>query len=402
MRPSKRHISLGMVMGMSGLIWGCGSPDTQETGLPKAGSDEQVKSDSGTPSPQVDIPFRRVTGPQEGEAQELMGKGGTFPVALYKLWFEKYSNRVGVKLKYEGVGSSEGIKRLINRQVDFGASDAPMTADEMRAAMLKGKDMQASGQDAHPMDGDILHIPTAFGGIAVVYNVPGISGQLRFTPQTLSGIYQGTITRWNDPALVRDNPQLRDTTESIIAIHRSDGSGTTYGFTDYLSTVSPTWAQRSGRGASVYWPQGIGVPKNDGVKTALTQNPYSIGYLELGYAQRNKLTYGSIQNRSGRFVEPSLPSIAAAAAAVGQSVPADLRFSSVNASGSDSYPLVTATWLLVYRHIPSKPHAVALTRLLEWAVTDAQAANPALNYAPVPAAITARSEALIREIGSGG
>ena len=330
----------------------------------------------------VNIPFTRVTGPQSGRGERTGGKGGTFPVPLYKKWFEAYAQKIGVQVSYEGVGSSEGIKQLSNRAVDFGASDVPMT--DAQLALAKG--------------GPIVHIPTAFGAIALVYNVPGIAGRLKFTAQTLSGIYQGDITRWNDPLLVRDNPQLATVRYDIIAVHRADGSGTTYGFTDYLSTVNPAWTRRSGRGASVYWVEGIGSAGSGGMAKTIKNNPYSLGYVELGYAKRSQLAYGMVQNRAGRFVEPMIDSIVAAAAAIGKNAPADLRLSIVNAPGENSYPLCTGTWLLAYKNMPDASKALALTRLLHWATTDGQAINSALNYAPVPAEIAARSDTLIQQI----
>jgi phosphate transport system substrate-binding protein len=372
---------------LSACLTGCGSSGSEKTGGETAASGPQAAEDT-PPEPliSVNIPFTRVTGPQAGEAQGLTGKGGTFPVPLYKKWFEAYAQKIGVQVSYEGVGSSEGIKKLSNREVDFGASDVPMT--DAQLALAKG--------------GAIMHIPTAFGAIAIAYNVPGITGRLKFTAQTLSGIYQGDITRWNDPQLVRDNPQLASVRYDLIAVHRADGSGTTYGFTDYLSTVNPAWMRRSGRGASVYWYEGIGSTGSGGMAKTIRGNPYSLGYVELGYAKRSKLAYGLVQNRAGRFVEPTIETIVAAAGAIGKSAPADLRFSIVNASGENSYPLCTGTWLLAYKNMPDLAKATALTRLLRWATTDGQAVNADLNYAPVPNEIAARSDALIRQIGTNG
>lgn len=382
------------------LLAGCGSSGGVDVNaVPDIAAAPSPKPEP--PPAQIDVPFTQVNAPLSGEAKALSAKGGSFPSALYKAWFAKYGQQIGVQVTYEGVGSSEAIKRLINRDVDFAASDAPMSVEEQQSADAKGKDLLASGT-RDTMSGTVLHIPTAFGAIAIAYNVPEISGPLKFTPKTIGDIYNGEIKRWNDPELVRDNPQLISVKREIIAIHRSDGSGTTYGFTDYLVRVSPAWTHRSGKGESVFWNQGIGAAKSDGVATILRQNPYAIGYLELGYAQRNKLTYGLVQNSAGRFVEPSLASIEAAAKAVSQNPPADLRFTSVNAPGPDSYPLVTATWLLVYRNIPNRAKATAITRLLQWATTDAQSANASLNYAPVPAELRAKSATLIRQITSGG
>ena len=267
---------------------GCGSPVTRTS--TESTTPEPVKDETASaPFVPISVPFKRITGPLDGEAKTLVGKGGTFPAPLYKQWFTAYSNKIGVKIDYTGIGSSEGIKKLSNQEVDFAATDALMTDTELQAA--KG--------------GAVLHIPTAFGAVAIAYNVPGVTGsngangRLKFTPQTLSDIYQGVITRWNDPLLVRDNPQLATVHTDIIAVHRADGSGTTFGFTDYLSTVNPAWRLRSGKGTSVYWNEGIGALGSGGVAKMIRQNPNSIGYVELGYAQRSKLAYALIQNRAG-------------------------------------------------------------------------------------------------------
>jgi phosphate transport system substrate-binding protein len=327
-----------------------------------------------------------IGGPFEGEAKSLNGAGATFPAPLYQKWFDQYSNVTGVQINYQAIGSGGGIKGLQDQTVDFGASDAPMTDDQIKAAR----------------GGELFHIPTALGAIVPTYNVPDTSTQLRFTGDSLAGIFLGDIQKWNDPRLVADNPDLASINQDIIVVHRSDGSGTTFGFTDYLSTVSQTWQQKVGKGTSVDWPVGLGGSGNPGVAGEVQQNPYSIGYVELIYAIQNNLGYGMVKNKAGKFIDPSLESVTAAASASAQSIPADLRFSIVDAPGDTSYPICTATWLLVYKNESDQAKALALTRMLWWATHDGQRFNKDLSYATVPDAITRVSEAFIRQISVEG
>lgn len=332
------------------------------------------------------LPFTSVTAPDAAEAKALTGAGSTFGALLYKAWFGPYKERIGVDITYTGNGSGAGVKQLINRSVDLAGSDAPMTDEQI--SLAKG--------------GEVVQIPTALGAIVITYNLPGISQKVKFSAETISGIYRGEIRRWNDPRLVADNQFLAGVDQGIITVHRGDGSGTTYGFTDYLSSVSSAWANGPGKNTSPYWAVGIGAPGNKGVAKVINDNPYSVGYVELVYALQNKLTYGMVKNQAGRFVEPTLESVTAAAASLGAKVPADLRFSVVNAPGEDAYPICTATWLIVYKNQTDAARAAALARVLWWATHDAQAGNKALGYAPVPAALQAKSEALIRQINVGG
>jgi len=266
--------------------------------------------------------------------------------------------------------------------IDFGASDAPMTDEQLAAA--KG--------------GPIFHIPTALGAIVMTYNIPNNKTKLKFTGATIAGIFLGDISKWNDPKLVADNPDLAHVNQDIVVVHRSDGSGTSFGFTDYLSTVSPDWQSKVGKGTSVSWPVGLGGSGNPGVAGEVQQNPYSIGYVELIYALGNKLDYGSVKNKASQWIDPSLDSVTAAATAALQTIPADLRFSIVDASGDTSYSISTATWLLAYKNQTDQPKALALTRLLWWATHDAQTFNKDLQYAVVPAGLTVKSEQFIRQI----
>ena len=252
--------------------------------------------------------------------------------------------------------------------------------------------------------GEIVHVPTALGAIVPSYNIPdlGTGTKLKFTGDTLAGIFLGTITKWNDPKLVADNPNLVRVNQDIVVVHRSDGSGTTFGWTDYLSTVNKDWSQQVGKGTSVNWPVGLGGSGNAGVAGEVQQNPNAIGYVELIYALQNNLDYGMVKNRAGSFIEPTLDSVTAAAAASIQNIPPDLRFSIVDAPGEASYPISTATWLLAYATQTDQPKAVALTRMLWWATHDGQRLNKDLAYATVPLELTSRSEQFIRQISIGG
>jgi phosphate transport system substrate-binding protein len=327
-----------------------------------------------------------VKAPYEGEAKTLNGAGATFPAVLYTKWFEEYFKLTQVKVNYQSIGSGGGIKSVSDMTVDFGATDAPMTDEQLRAA--KG--------------GEILHIPAALGAVVPTYNLPGMSGQIRFTGDTLAGIFLGEITKWNDPKLVADNPDLASVNRDIVVVHRSDGSGTTSIWVDYLSTVSKTWEQQVGRGTSVNWPVGLGGKGNEGVAGEVKQNQYSIGYVELIYAIQNKLGVGLVKNKAGKVVEPALQSVSAAAAGAAQNIQPDLRASIVDAPGENSYPVSGFTWLLAYRNVNDRAKGLALTRMLWWATHDAQKFNADLGYAPIPAEIVAKGDAMIRAIGVEG
>jgi phosphate transport system substrate-binding protein len=327
-----------------------------------------------------------VSGPLAGEAQALTGAGATFPAVLYSKWFNEYETVTRVQVNYQAIGSGGGIKSISDQTVDFGATDGPMTDEQIKGA--KG--------------GEILHVPTALGAVAVTYNLPSLGDALRLTPETLAGIYLGEITRWNDPKLVADNPALAQVNQNIVVVHRSDGSGTSYIFTDYLSAVSPTWKQKVGAGTSVEWPTGLGGKGNEGVAGEVKQNPYAIGYVEQIYAIQNKLGVAQIKNLAGNFVEPSVEAVTAAAADFADRVPEDLRASIVNAPGRDDYPIAGFTWLLAYQNQTDRAKATALTRMLWWAVTEGQKYNAALGYAPLPPNIADRAEQQILSISVGG
>jgi phosphate transport system substrate-binding protein len=326
----------------------------------------------------------KITGPFDGEAKALTGAGATFPAVLYSKWFDEYFNTTGVKVNYQSIGSGGGIKSISDQTVDFGATDGPMTDEQLEKA--KG--------------GAIFHIPMALGAVVPTYNIPELEGKgpLKFTGETLPGIFLGEITKWNDPKLVADNPDLQSIDKDIVVVHRSDGSGTTFIFVDYLSSVSEQWKSSVGAATSVKWPVGLGGKGNEGVAGEVKQNPYSLGYVELIYATQNKLGVGYVKNQSGNFIEPRLESVTAAAAGAADTVPADLRASIVNAAGANAYPISGFTWQLVYEQMTDKAKAIALTRLLWWELTDAQKFNGELGYAPLPEAIVGRAQEMVKKI----
>ena len=260
----------------------------------------------------------------------LNGAGATFPNPMYQKWFSEYHKaHPDIQFNYQSIGSGGGIRQVLAQTVDFGASDGPMTDEQLSQAKTK-----------------ILHIPTVLGAVVPAYNVPGVSGELKFTPEALAGIFLGKITTWNDPAIAKANPGSTCPTRASSLIHRSDGSGTTYIFTDYLSKVSSEWQNGPGKGTSVKWPVGLGGKGNEGVAGMIRQMQGGIGYIELIYAVQNKIDYGSVKNAAGTFVKASLDSVTAAAASA-KSMPADFRVSITNAPGKDAYPISSFTWLLI-------------------------------------------------------
>ncbi|MFN0073502.1 MAG: phosphate ABC transporter substrate-binding protein PstS [Chloroflexota bacterium] len=355
------------------------SPAAKPAGSPAAAGSPVAGAAAASPSTIA------VSGPFAGEAQALTGAGATFPAPLYSKWFNDYERLSSVKVNYQAIGSGGGIKAITDKTVDFGATDGPMTDDQLQAA-----------------GAPILHIPTALGAVVATYNVPELTTPLKLSADTLAGIYLSEIKKWNDPKLVADNPALANVNKDIIVVHRSDGSGTTFIFSDYLSAVSPTWKSSVGMGTSVKWPTGIGAQGNPGVTGEVKQNPYAIGYVEQIYATQNKLGMATIKNSAGQWVEPELTGVTAAAAALSANVPADMRASIVNAPGNASYPISGFTWLLSYREIPDKAKATALTRLMWWATHDGQKQNPELGYAALPTELVVRTEAMINSITTGG
>jgi phosphate transport system substrate-binding protein len=312
--------------------------------------------------------------------------GATFPAVLYTKWFAEYERLTGVQVNYQAIGSGGGIKSIADQTVDGGATDTPMTDAQLAAAR----------------GGEVLHIPTAVGAVAVTYNLPGIAEPVRFTPEALAAMYLGQITRWNEPTLVAENPALARVDRAILVVHRSDGSGTTYVWTDYLSAVSPAWQRQVGLGTSVQWPMGLGAKGNEGVAGEVKHTPYALGYVELTYALQARLGVGLVRNRAGTFVEPTVESVSAAAAGVADTIAPDLRAALVDAPGEAAYPIAGFTWQLVYRDIPDRAKATALAQLLWWELHDAQQFNAALGYAPLPLGIVERAEGQVRAITSSG
>jgi len=314
-------------------------------------------------------------------AQDLTGAGATFPDPIYKKWFNEYAKLKGVQINYQSIGSGGGIRQISEQTVDFGASDAPMSDVELAGA--KG--------------GAILHIPMVLGAVVASYNLPEITKPLRLDGPTLAEIFLGKITKWNDPRIEALNKGVKLPGTDILVVHRSDGSGTTYVFTDYLASVSPEWATKPGKGKDVQWPVGLGGKGNEGVAGQVKQIPGSIGYIELAYARQNKLAFADLKNASGVFVTPSIEAVTAAAAAASAKFPpnTDYRVSIVNSVGKDVYPISSFTWLLVYKQQADAAKGKKLLDVVKWALTDGQKMASSLDYAPIPAAM---SKALVKRL----
>jgi phosphate transport system substrate-binding protein len=316
-------------------------------------------------------------------AQDLTGAGATFPYPIYSKWFSDYATKTGVKINYQPIGSGGGIRQLSEQTVDFGATDAPMTDAEL--AKAKG--------------GPILHIPTVLGAVVVTYNVPELRKPLRLDGTTLADIFLGKITKWNDPRIAVLNAGAKLPASDILVVHRSDGSGTSYVFTDYLSSASSEWAAKPGKGKEVQWPVGLGGKGNEGVAGQVKQLPGSIGYVELAYAKQNKLAYADIKNAKGEFVTPTIGAVTAAAAGAAAKLPAntDYRVSIVNAQGKGAYPISSFTWLLVYKTQPNAEKGRKLIDFVKWALTDGEKSAATLDYAPLPPAM---AKQLIKQLGA--
>jgi phosphate transport system substrate-binding protein len=302
---------------------------------------------------------------------KLNGAGATFPYVIYSKWFDVYHQKTGIEFNYQSIGSGGGIKQVSEGTVDFGASDAAMSDQQLKDAKDKG-------------GSEILHIPTVMGAVVVTYNVPGIDKGLKLTPEVLTGIFLGEITSWNDPKLTEINSGLNLPDKPIIVAHRSDGSGTTNIFTDYLTKISKDWEAKVGKGTSVNWPVGLGGKGNEGVTGVVKQSEGAIGYVELAYAVKNNLPYATLKNKAGQFVDASFKAVSAAAASSSKNMPADLRVSITNADGKDSYPISGFTWLLIYKDMKDKEKAGAIVKFLKWAMANGQAYATDLYYAPLP------------------
>ena len=311
----------------------------------------------------------------------LNGAGATFPNPIYQKWFSEYHNAHNdVQINYQSIGSGGGIAQLTAGTVDFGASDGPMTDEQL--SKVQGK---------------VFHIPTVLGAVVPTYNVSGVSGDLKFTPDVLADIFLGNIKKWNDPRLAKANPGVKFPDEEIAVIHRAEGSGTTYIFTDYLSKISPAWKDKVGKGGAVNWPTGLAGKGNEGVSGMVKQTEGSIGYVELIYAISNKMPYGVVQNAAGTFVKASLESVTAAAASV-KDMPDDFRVSITNAPGKDAYPISSFTWLLVPVEWADAGKQKAFVDFLNWMVDKGQGMTSALEYAPLPKSVAQKVKARIKEV----
>jgi phosphate transport system substrate-binding protein len=311
----------------------------------------------------------------------LNGAGATFPYPMYSKWFSKYHDaHPDIQFNYQSIGSGGGIRQVLAGTVDFGASDGPMTDEQLAQAKTK-----------------ILHVPTVLGADVPAYNIPGVMGELKFTPEVLAGIFMGKITSWNDPAIAKENPGVKLPSDQIVVIHRSDGSGTTYIWTDYLSKVSSDWQSQVGKGTSVKWPVGLGGKGNEGVAGMIRQMQGSIGYVELVYAVQNKITYGTVRNAAGEFVKASLDSVTAAAASV-KNMPADFRVSITNAPGKDAYPISSFTWLLIPAQSKDAAKGKIIADFLNWMVDDGQKMTAELTYAPLPSSVATKVKDEIKQV----
>ena len=302
---------------------------------------------------------------------QINGAGATFPNPIYSKWFSEYNKlKPDVRINYQPIGSGGGIRQITAQTVFFGATDGPMTQEQTLAA-----------------PGKILHLPTVLGADVPVYNLPGVSGEIKFSGIVLADIFLGKITKWNDPALVKLNPAAKLPATDITVVHRSDGSGTTYIWVDFLAKVSPEWKKKVGVATSVNWPTGVGGKGNEGVAGLVQQVPGSIGYVELIYALQNKIAYGAVQNLAGEFLRASVQSVTAAAAGAAAKMPADFQVSITNAEGKGAYPISSFTWLLLYENARDKAQAKTMVDFLKWALADGQKFAPELGYAPLPEAV---------------
>jgi len=302
---------------------------------------------------------------------QVNGAGATFPAPIYTKWFSEYNKlHPDVKINYQAVGSGAGISQITKGTVFFGASDGPMTPDQMTNA-----------------PGKVLHFPTVLGGVVPIYNIPGVSQELKFTGPLLANIFLGAVTKWNDPEIAKLNPGVNLPGTDIVVVHRSDGSGTTYIWCDYLSKVSPAYKKRVGVATSVNWPVGVGGNQSNGVTGLVTQTPGALGYVELTYALQNKVSYGTVQNMKGNFVKATVESVTAAANSAASAMPADFRVSITNAPGDDVYPISSFTWMLFFQTPKDKVQGKTMVDFMKWALTDGQKYCGDLGYAPLPKSV---------------
>jgi phosphate transport system substrate-binding protein len=314
------------------------------------------------------------------QAQKLTGAGATFPYPIYAKWFSEYSAaHPGVEINYQSIGSGGGIRQVTAGLVDFGATDGPMTDEQLASSKVK-----------------LIHIPTVMGAVVPIFNVTGV-GDLKFSPDVLADIFLGKITSWNDGRIAKDNPGVKLPSETINVVHRSDGSGTSYIFTDYLSKVSKDWANGPGKGTALNWPKGIGGKGNEGVAGLVRQLPGSIGYVELIYAMQNHISFGEIKNAAGNWVKASIAGVTEAAATVKQ-IPADYRVSITNAPGAQAYPISSFTWILVPLHPQDAAKGKVLKDFLNWMLNSGQSEVSGLYYAPLPKELVAKEHVTVNNL----
>ena len=315
------------------------------------------------------------------QGADLTGAGATFPYPIYSKWFADYAAKTGVKINYQSIGSGGGIRQLTEGTVDFGASDAPMSDDEQ--AKLKTP---------------VLHVPTVLGAVVITYSLPGVDKALRLNGDVLAKIFLGQIVKWNAAPIAALNPGVKLPSNDILVVHRSDGSGTTYIFSDYLAAVSADWAKAPGKGKELQWPVGIGGKGNEGVAGQVKQTPYAIGYVELVYARQNKLPYASLQNAAGKFIEPSVEAVTAAAASAKLPATTDFRVSIVNAPGATAYPISSFTYLLVPKTFADAAKGKKLVDFVKWAIHDGEKSAAALDYAPLPETVVSMLDQRLSQI----
>jgi len=374
----KTRSALALLAAVAVLLAACGGagPSTTATDAPSAAA----KDPCGVP----------VTTKCATEAQNLTGAGATFPGAIYAKWVDQYNQLTGVQINYQAVGSGGGIKAFTDKTADFGASDVPLTDDQIKAV--------PSG---------LYMVPTVMGAVVPTYNIPNVTAALKFTPDALAGIFLGTITKWNDPKIASENPGVTLPDSAITTVHRSDGSGTTGVFTDYLSKVSADWKTKVGSATSVNWPGGVGASGNAGVAGAVKQTPGSIGYVELIYAIQNKLGYGVVKNAAGKYVEATLESTSKAADGfsmpdLGKLTGEQSKISITNSTNADAWPISTFTFLLVQKDFADKGKALAILRFAWWGTHEGQTFTKDLGYAPLPANVVKTAEDVLRSVTNGG
>jgi phosphate transport system substrate-binding protein len=323
-----------------------------------------------------------AVGPADAQTVQINGAGATFPFPLYSKWFDEYHKQhPDVEINYQSIGSGGGIRQLTNNTVFFGATDGPMTKDQLLAAA-----------------GKVLHLPTVLGAVVPVYNITGVDAELKFTGPVLADIFMGKVSKWNDPAIATLNPGVTLPGSDITIVHRSDGSGTTYIFADYLGKVSPEWKKTVGIATSLNWPVGVGAKGNEGVAGLVKQTPGAIGYVELIYALQNKIDFGSVKNLAGEFVRASLDSVTKAGAATKGKMPPDFRVSITNAPGAGVYPISSFTWLLFYENPKDKRAARTMVDFMRWALHDGQKYCADLGYAPLPEEVVAMEMEALKKI----